>query len=134
MCIYVCTFAVRALSMCYAYACDFSPQRCQITLQGNFQQQQHKYNFLFHQVALAYRAGVCSLCAHQLSMCLKVGFNVPVQAVPHGNELCCPTPLHTHRYNHMKETLAKVEAELKRLHDPLQLNLPTLPRRPSPEE
>ena len=29
------------------------------------------------------------------------------------------------RYNHLKDTISKVEGELKRLHDPLQLNLPT---------
>jgi hypothetical protein len=31
------------------------------------------------------------------------------------------------RFNHLKETIAKVEGEIKRLHDPLQLNLPTPP-------
>ncbi|KAL5457761.1 hypothetical protein EMCRGX_G035053 [Ephydatia muelleri] len=31
------------------------------------------------------------------------------------------------RYNHVKETITKVEGELERLHDPLQLNLPTPP-------
>lgn len=29
------------------------------------------------------------------------------------------------RYNHLKDTVAKIEGEIKRLHDPLQLNLPT---------
>ena len=29
------------------------------------------------------------------------------------------------RYNHLKDTIFKVEGEIKRLHDPLQLNLPT---------
>ena len=33
------------------------------------------------------------------------------------------------KYNHMRNTLSKVETELKKLHDPLQLNLPQLPRR-----
>ena len=29
------------------------------------------------------------------------------------------------KYNHLKDTIFKVEGEIKRLHDPLQLNLPT---------
>ena len=33
--------------------------------------------------------------------------------------------MHFHRYNHLKDTIAEVERELQRLHDPLQLNLPT---------
>ena len=33
--------------------------------------------------------------------------------------------VYCHRYNHLKDTIAEVEGELQRLHDPLQLNLPT---------
>ena len=33
--------------------------------------------------------------------------------------------MYCHRYNHLRDTIAEVERELQRLHDPLQLNLPT---------
>ena len=33
----------------------------------------------------------------------------------------------SYRYNHLKDTISKVEGEIQRLHDPLQLNLPTPP-------
>ena len=33
--------------------------------------------------------------------------------------------VYCHRYNHLRDTIAEVERELQRLHDPLQLNLPT---------
>ena len=33
--------------------------------------------------------------------------------------------MYCHRYNHLRDTIAEVEGELQRLHDPLQLNLPT---------
>ena len=38
---------------------------------------------------------------------------------------CCETSISPIRYNHLKDAVAHVEGELERLHDPLQLNLPT---------
>lgn len=35
------------------------------------------------------------------------------------------------RFNHLKDTMMKVEGEIERLHDPLQLNLPTPPIKPA---
>ncbi len=35
------------------------------------------------------------------------------------------------RYNHLKEAIESMEDQLKRLRDPLQLNLPTPPPRPT---
>ena len=49
--------------------------------------------------------------------------------------LCYPRSFTSPRYNHLKDTIARVEGELKRLHDPLLLNLPTVPiSSPKPEE
>ena len=57
-----------------------------------------------------------------------------MNAVVHVVPITVLSPTPTHRYNYMKETLAKVEAELTRMHDPLQLNLPILLQWPLTDE